>query len=60
MQFLLILGLSGGVAPGESRPFVPADGIIWMRWGGAMSGANALADGVGMVRAGTLDWCFII
>lgn len=60
MQFLLILGLSGGVAPGESRPFVPTDGIIWMRWSGAMSGANALADGAGMVRAGTLDWRLII
>lgn len=60
MQFLLILGLLGGVAPGECRPFVPADGIIWMRWSGAMSGANALADGAGMVRAGTLDWCLII
>lgn len=55
MHFLLILELLGGVAPGECRPFVPADGFIWMQWSGAASGANALADGAGMVRAGTLD-----
>lgn len=54
MHFLLILGLLGGLLPGERHPLVPADAAIRTRWSGATSGTNGWIDRANVVCARTL------